>query len=175
MKFLGKLLLKRKKAKLKRKVYFNKLAEAKTALVIYNATVEDRRREVKDFIRFFKEERLEVDSIGYYGKVGKNIEKPADELGGVFFDKKEISSYKFPKNLKIKKLIAKQHDILIDLNLKEEFCLEVLSSLSKARFKVGPNHKYGNEVFDLTLDIKGKPMSYLIEQIKVYLGMINKS
>lgn len=174
MKFLGELLLKRKKGKLNRKVYFNRLSEAKTALIVYNANNPERRKEVKDFIRFFKEERLAVESIGYYGKVGKNIEKPQDELGDVYFDKKELSPYKFPKNRKIKKLISKQFDILIDLNLNEEFCLEVISSLSKAKFKVGPNHKYGNEVFDLTLETKDKPMSYLMEQIKVYLGMINK-
>lgn len=175
MKILGELLLKRKKAKLKRKVYFNRLAEAKTALIIYNATDPERRKIVKDLIRFFKEERLEVDSIGYYDKVGKNIEKPVDELGNVFFDKKELNYNKFPKNLKIKKLLAKQHDLMIDLNLKEAFCLEVLSSLSKAKFKVGADLKYGNEVFDLTLEINEKPIGYLIEQMKVYLGMINKS
>lgn len=174
MKLLGRLLLKRDKSKQKRSVYFNRLSDAKTALIIYDATDTEKRKIVKDFIRFFKEERLAVDSIGYFGKTGKNITKPEDELGNIFYDKKELNFYRFPTNTAVKKLIKQQHDIMIDLNLEEEFSLEVISSLSKAKFKVGPNHSYGTEVFDLTLETKDKPLEYLIEQIKVYLEMINK-
>ncbi|MCB0804075.1 MAG: hypothetical protein KDB74_13335, partial [Flavobacteriales bacterium] len=65
-------------------------------------------------------------------------------------------------------------DLMIDLNLKANFSLKVLSSLSNAKFKVGPNHQYGNETFDLTLDIQEQRLDYLIEQMKVYLNMINK-
>jgi hypothetical protein len=174
MKFLGDFILKRKRAKLIREVYFKKLSDVKSVLIIYDCTNPETEEKVRSFARYFIEERLEVESIGYYSKVGKNISKPIDELGYSYFDKKDLNSYKFPKSLKIKKTISNQYDLMIDLNMKEHFSLEVLSSLSRSRFKVGSNNKYGNEIFDLTIDIKENNLDYLIEQIKIYLGMINK-
>ena len=174
MKFLGELILKRKKSKLKRKVYFKNLDHVKSTLILYDCTDSAKSQVVKSFIRYFKENRIQVDSIGYYSKVGKNVKKPEDEIDYFFYDKKELNPYKFTKSLKIKKLIAKQHDLMIDLNLDESFSLEVLSSLSKAKFKVGPNLKYGNDVFDLTIDIEKPKLEFLVEQIKYYIKMINK-
>ena len=148
MKFLGEFLLKRKKSKLTREVYFKNLESTKTALIIYDCTDKAQSQKVRDFIRYFKEERLQVDSIGYFSKLGKNVSKPADENNFYYYDRKDLNAYKFPKRQELIKLIKKQHDLMIDLNLKANFSLKVLSSLSNAKFKVGPNHQYGNETFD---------------------------
>ncbi|MCB0410113.1 MAG: hypothetical protein KDD29_07825, partial [Flavobacteriales bacterium] len=78
-----------------------------------------------------------------------------------------------PTGTDVTNFIEKPFSILIDLNTEDCFPLEYISTLSKAKFKVGANGNYRDEECDLTIDIsQNKSLDYLIIQIKHYLKMI---
>ena len=167
-------LLKRRAKRMKRRVKANNLAKLESALIVYHATDEKQRKAVIDFARFLKEERLKVETLGFYKRKNKQDQLPEDEAGYYYFDKNSIGWLGFPKASKILKLLSKEHQLLIDLNLENLFPLEVISTLSKANFKVGKSQSYQDEVCDMTISTENNEVNYLIEQIKNYLQIINK-
>jgi len=172
-KILGRFVLGNKLKRQKRKVKVFNLKTAKTALIIYEATHAYQEEKTRNFARFLKEEGIKVETIGFYKRKNKKELLPQDELGYVYFDKEQLNWYGFAKESKIKAIQEKEYHLLIDLNLENRFCLEVVSSLSKAHFKVGKAGGYCNQVCDLTIATEEKDIDYLIGQIKNYLNIIN--
>ena len=172
-KILGGFVLGNKLKRQKRKVKVFNLNTAKSALLVYEATDNYQEEKARKFARFLKEEGIKVDSLGYYKKKNRKEELPKDELGYVYFDKEYLNWHGFAKDPKIKAFQEKEYHLLIDLNLGGRFCLEVISSLSKANFKVGKAGGYCDEVCDLTIATEEKDIEYLIDQIKNYLNIIN--
>lgn len=174
IKWIAEWYLKRKLAGREREVFFISLRRAKTALLLYDATQEQNTKEIVNFSRYLKQEGLQTRMIGYYGKVGKKAEKPKSDQDKIYYDKKEVNWLGFPKNEEVREAILEPVDLLVDLNIGENFSLQLISSLSKARFKVGPKLSYAEEVLDLSIDAKEKNLAYLCQQIGKYLEMINK-
>lgn len=172
-KILGGFVLGNKLKRQNRRVKVFNLKSAKSALLVYEATHAYQEEKVRNLARFLKEEGIKVDSLGYYKKKNKKEVLPKDELGYVYFDKEHLNWYGFAKNPKLKAYQENEYHLLIDLNLENRFCLEVISSLSNAHFKVGIAGGYCNEICDLTIATEEKDIDYLIEQIKNYLNIIN--
>lgn len=158
----------------RRRGVFN-LTTAKTAILVYNATNSEDEKVVRNYARFLKEEGIKTDTIGFYQLKGKEDKKPDDELGYLYFDKRDLNNFGFPKSNKLLKLITKEYNVLIDLNLKNNFCLELISSLSKANFKVGIAADYRNEICDLTIALKQNNLKEFLKQVTNYLKMINRN
>ncbi|MEX2380336.1 MAG: hypothetical protein WD530_06315 [Vicingaceae bacterium] len=150
------------------------LNQAKTALLIYDATLPENDQLVRKMAQFLKEEGVKVDALGFYNKKGKKVVVPKDELIYHYFSPLDLNWLKFPKAEKIIDLKKKEVDLLIDLNLNNHFSLESISTLSPAHFKVGASGNYRNEICDLTLSLKEVNLQELIEQMKKYLSIINK-
>lgn len=169
---LGKLKLKKEKKKLNRTVKAFSLSSASTIGVLYNATNRNDYEIAKKFVHYLKEERKEVLALGYINsKNSEDVVKP--HLNYQFFDNNNLSKIKVPTGTDVANFIEKPFSILIDLNTEDCFPLEYISTLSKAKFKVGANGNYRDEVCDLTIDIsQNKNLDYLIIQIKHYLKMI---
>jgi len=173
MKRLGKYYLRQKLKRLKRKVVTHNLESAKTALILYDATEANEDKLAREFAKRLKEEMIKVDGLGFYNKKGKNVERPKDELGYVYFDPTMLNWMRIPSDKQIIKKIAFDYDLLIDLNLENHFPLEYISSLSKAKFKVGSSKSNCAEFCDLTLSLQQEDKQELMKQILVYLNMIN--
>lgn len=174
MKWLATYILKQRAKKLKRKVKVMNLEQAKTALLLYDATLPEKDQLARKMAQFFKEEGVKVETLGFYNKKGKKVVVPKDELNYHYFSPVDLNWLKFPKAKKVIELKKKQVDLLIDLNLEDHFSLECISTLSPAYFKVGASGSYRDEVCDLTLSLKELNLQELIEQIKKYLSIINK-
>lgn len=174
IKFIQQFLLKRKLQNSNRKVRVVNLASSKSALLVYNACIEEEEKLVRQFARFLKEEGIKTDSIAYYKKKNKNDEGPQNELGYYYLKKEELNWLNIPISRQVKTMILNEYHLLIDLNLSNIFCLEYIASMSKANFKVGIADGYQKEICDLTLEVPSDQLNNLIEQIKVYLNMINK-
>jgi uncharacterized protein DUF6913 len=170
---LGKFKLKNEKKKLKRDVKAFNLSNASTVGVIYNATNRNDYELAKKFVQYLKEERKDVLSLGYINsKNSDDVVKP--HLNYQFFDNTSISKIKVPNSIDAKSFISKSFSILIDLNTEDCFPIEYITTLSRAKFKVGAAGNYRNEECDLTIDIsQNNNLDYLIIQIKHYLKMIN--
>lgn len=165
-------ILKRKLKRLNRKVSFRSLSHCDTALIAYNCSQSDLEKSVRAFARQLKEEGLNVTTLGYYDIKDKNKSKPKDELSYHYFDRKEVNYFGLLKNSQLKRLIVQPFDLMIDLNLKGDFVLRSISSLSKAKFKVGIENEYALEVYDLTVNEKNEDINQVCKQILHYLKMI---
>lgn len=172
---LGKLKLKNEHKKLNREVKAFNLKTATSIGVIYNATNRNEYELAKKFVQYLKEERKDVLALGYINsKHSDDIVKP--HLNYQFFDNNNLSKIKVPNSLDTINFIDNQFSILIDLNIQECFPIEYISTLSKAKFKVGALGNYRTDEFDLTIDIsQNNNLDYLIIQIKHYLKMIQPS
>ncbi len=169
---LGRFAMKKEQKRLKRNVKAYSLERATTVGVIYNATNRNDADTVKKFVQYLKEERKDVLSIGYINsKDSSDIVKP--HLNYVFFDKRNLSKRMIPGGLDVKNFIEKPYSILIDLTIEESFPIEYVTTLSRAKFKVGAKGSYRDDVCDMVIDIdSNKNLEYLIIQVKHYLKMI---
>lgn len=170
---LGRYQLKKQQKRLRRNVKAFSLEKAATVGVIYDATNRNEAETVKKFIQFLKEERKDVISLGFINS--KDVSERVNPLlSYTFFDLNDLSKTLIPKGIDVETFINKPFSVLIDLNLKDDcFPLEYISSLSAAKFKVGSNNSYRENVCDLILNIDDNPkLEYLIIQIKHYLKMI---
>lgn len=174
MKKIAKYTLQQKAKNQKRKVVAMNLDKAKTVLIVYNASSDVVEKKVRAYARFLKEEGIKTDTIGFYKSKGKEDLKPEDELGYLYYDKKGLNWQGLPKENKLLKCIAREYHLLIDLNLENEFSLSAISTLSSANFKVGRTGGYQDKVCDLTIAIENNNLDYLLEQMNIYLRMINK-
>jgi len=123
---------------------------------------------------FLKSNNVTVTALGYYP--GKTIpDKFLLHSNINFFSNNDLNWYYKPKNTSLNKFINQKIDLFFDLSINNYFPVDFVSLLSNASFKVGMEKK-DNVDFDLMINIdKNKTIPYLIEQIKHYLMLINKS
>lgn len=174
MKWFANFLYKQKLKKVTRNVKTHNFETAKTALLLYDCATPEKEKEGREFARFLKEQSISVTSISYFPKKGKNISKPKDELTYHYLHYKDLNWLKIPTNAMVNKVLLKQFDLLIDLNLEGHFALQYISAFCHASCKVGPAIDYQNEVCDLTFRFNTLSRTALIKEIKKYLAIINK-
>ena len=170
---IGRLKLKKEQKRLKRKVKAFGIDKASTIGVLYDATNRSEAETVKKFIHYLKEERKDVVSLGYIdSKETSELINPI--LDYTFFDQNDLSKSLVPVGDDVELFTNKSFSILIDLNTKGDcFPIEYVSSLSGAKFKVGANGSYRDNVCDLIIDVKeNAKLEFLIIQVKHYLKMI---
>jgi hypothetical protein len=88
---------------------------------------------------------------------------------------KDLNWLGFPQGGNIETFIQADFDLLINLSVKHNFALDVITALSAASFKIGwDREKLG--FYDLTIDVSEKPEAlYLAEQQIFYLKQLNKN
>lgn len=169
---LGRLSLNNKKKKFNRTVKSYSIENASSIGVLYDASSRNDYEIVKKFIQYLREERKEVLSLGYINSKDSS-EIVQAHLNYIFFDNTNLSKKMIPNSIEIENFIKTPYSILIDLNTKDSFPLEYISSLSHAKFKVGAKGNYRDTTCDLIIDIENdNRLEFLIIQIKNYLKMI---
>lgn len=171
---LRNFILRQKEKRRKRKVKVFNLKNAESALILYDASTVEEEKIIRNFARFLKEEGLKVDSIGYYKKRDKKDQLPKGELGYRYFDKRSTNWLGFPIFKELNAYQDRQYHLLFDFNFEQNFFLKSISLLSLACFKVGRAGDYQDQACDLTLATESEDLTYLLQQIEVYLKMINK-
>lgn len=122
--------------------------------------------------RYLNELNQKVEILAYYP--GKEIPQQLLLRQGInIFNRNEVNWYGKPQLPFVEIFCRKEFDILIDLSMIESFPTRWISSMSIARFKVG-GLSYAGNPYDLIISIdSSKGISYLIEQIKYYLNLLN--
>lgn len=153
---------------------FMNMADAKTVGILFDATESGNFDLVKKYIIYLKDMKKRVKAIGFYNQ--KETPPMAySKLDYDFFTIKDLNWYNFPDNIYVRNFIEDQYDILLDLNIQDSFPLRYVSSLSKAKFKVGKKSERNNSIFDLMIDADAsKGMKYFLRNIDAYLFIINK-
>lgn len=175
MKWFAKYWMLKRKHKLKRNVTAVNLEAAENALILYDATEERTENKVHEFVHYLKKHKVATTSLGYYRKKNKKDSRPSDNPPAFYFDKIDLSIIGIPKSSVLKRLMMRDFDLLFDFNKKENFPLQYLSTLSKAKFKLSWAEGYQQEVCDLTITTENRSIGELMEQLKHYLPMINKN
>lgn len=167
LKALGKSLTAIKRTKF----VHNLVTARRVALVTFIKNSNDFD-EVIGFLSYLNNRHLNVSVIGFFP--GKEIPpKMILRKDTGIFTRNDVNWYGKPRVEFVDDFCKQDFDILIDLSMEEVFPIRWISSLSKAKFKVG-NLNYSGNPYDLIIDVeKSKGVSFLIEQIKHYLLLLN--
>ena len=153
---------------------FLNLEEAKTIGIVFDATENANFELVKKYISYLKELKKRVKAIGFFNT---KVTPPMaySKLEYDFFSLKDLAWNNIPKNIYVKNFIEDHYDILLDLNLNDSFPLRYISTLSRAKFKVGKSSKWNSSIFDLMLDIDASKnnLKYFLKNLDTYLFIIN--
>ena len=171
---LARFILKNKLKNRKRRKQVVNLDEAKTIGIVYLVSSERTFKIVKELIKTLSGPRRQVLTIGYVDR--KEIPSYCVAANsGYYFNKNELNWLGMPKNDYLNKFIDQEMDILIDLSRDDNFVVDYLTSLSKAKFKIGQFNDDQQNRFDFMLKAK-KEISFesFIDQILHY-SMILKS
>lgn len=170
----GNYFLSREMASVSRNKMFLNLEEAKTIGIVFDATENENFELVKKYINYLKDLKKRVKAIGFFNS---KITPPMaySKLEYDFFCLKDLSWHNSPNSIYVKNFIGDEYDILLDLNLMDSFPLRYISTLSRAKFKVGKKNKWNSSIFDLMLEVKdGKNLKYFLRNLDQYLFIINK-
>jgi hypothetical protein len=170
---IGRAILAKKAAKNKRGVFYSNFGNVRKIGIVWDASKPLGFSHLSRFHQKMQEIGIEVMIFGYFP--GKNL---PDQYTAIRYfrciKKDEINSIYHPDSSEYRSFINTPFDILIDINFDNQFPLQCVTSLSKARFKVGlydPASK--NPASDLMIELK-KPVDIdnYLSQIIHYLEMI---
>jgi len=170
---IGMMILSKKAARKKRAVSYSSFANVRSIGIVWDASKPQEFVNLSRFHQKMLENKIDVKIFGYFP--GKNL---PDQYTAIRYltciRKDEVTSFYHPDSSETNSFINNPFDILIDINFDKMFPLHYVTTLSKARFKVGlSGSESSDSPFDLMLEIK-KPVdidSYLTQVIH-YLEMI---
>lgn len=171
--WIGRLVLQKSlKNQQRTKKVFN-LTTARRIGIIFNGTREDHFDQVMEFHKFLKLKGINTHVLGYVD--AKDVpDKYLFKKDFYFLLKKHLNWYYKPVSEEAEKFLQGNFDILIDLNLDENFPCQFIAAISSAHFKVG-RFTDSESFYDLMINIsKVKKIEYFIEQTKHYLELINR-
>jgi hypothetical protein len=167
-------IIKRKIKKTQRTIQFFNYETAKTTAVLYKIENKQDFETLKEYTNYLMNKGLKVYSLGF---VIKHTEIGTVYFGqgsNYFFSEKHITKSGTIKDSGVLEFISQQVDILINVSNSNNFYLEYVFALSKAKFKVSGiiDCKYS----DMNINCSGnKNSSYFIEQVNHYLSTIKKA
>jgi hypothetical protein len=169
---IGEKKLSKKAAQLHRQKQVHNFNTCKSATILVDATKPEDFVIVKEFMKYLTSLKIESSLIGYV-----NADQVSSHLllrdNCHFFCNKDLNLFYKPKTTGTDEFLNKRFDILFDLSLKDYYPLRFLTTLSLAQFKVGRFSEGVNDL-DLMIDVRKEPkISYLIDQIKIYVNILN--
>ncbi|MGC9344929.1 MAG: DUF6913 domain-containing protein [Bacteroidales bacterium] len=171
---LGNQLLKKKKKQTPRNRAVYNFDNAKSVGILFDANHSDAFDSIIAFYKFLKKRGIKSQMLGYV----EDKELPDQMVlrdNCEFVSLRDIDLWLRPKNEAGVNFMKETFDILFDLSLEDYFTMHYISTLSVAKFKVGRYKDTPND-YDFMINIDKKPsVEYLIEQIEVYVEILNKT
>ena len=172
---IGNYFLEKDSSQLNRNRAIYNLEDAKTFGILFDSSNMEDIELVKKYVTYLKEMHKKVKVIGYYS-TEIIPEFTYSKLEYDFFSRKELNWYFKPSGNFVEDFIAEEFDVLLDLNVYDQMPLKYISSLSKAKFKVGKFSMEKNNIFDMMIEKEdSKGFKYFLRQVDTYMTMINKS
>ncbi len=148
-----------------RKIYT--LQSARTIGLLFDATSEKTRQEVKQYVQELEKNGAHVRMLGYF----KSKELPGQHPFDFFFQK-ETTWTGQPKSEKAATFLPEKFDLLLCFNPNDERPLEWISTLSPAAMKIGLATERPHEL-DIQMEIPAdKGLKYFADQLHLYLAKI---
>ena len=146
--------------------------QARKIGMLYDATSDSDTETVKQYVKTIRGEHKEVIALGYVD--GKDLSRNQfAQLGLDFFTRKNLRWNMIPDCLEVKNFINEPFDILINLNEGDCFPLNYITSMSKARFRIGRYNKNLIHNFDMMIDAgNSTSLANFIKEADRYLRII---
>jgi hypothetical protein len=181
MKWRQKLALKvieKNSSKVSRLIRVHNIQTAKNIGIVYNATIRSEEEKVLKLIRYFKEERKQVSSLGFINsKKTEEMPEQKPQQQQWYFNKRSLNWLGLPKKSDkiIVEFVNQPYDILINLDLSGKVLpLLLLFGLSNAQFKVSAAKPLLEKYADFMIDVSSNnDVSFFNIQLKHYLKLIN--
>jgi hypothetical protein len=168
----GKFVLKKRLSHFKREKRLINLHSAKTIGIVYTVTGEDVFNTVKKLVKELTSRQRQVMALGFVNR--KSIPNYCIAANsGYHFSQSDLNWFGAPRNAYIAEFMNTEFDILIDLNMESAYVLDFITSLSKAKFKVGRHDENLQPSLDMIIKMQpGTSIEAFIEQIIHYLVII---
>jgi hypothetical protein len=170
---IGKIILSKNVARNKREVHYSDFKKVKNIGIVWDASKPAEFASLSRFHQKMLDIKIDVMIFGYFN--GTNL---PDQYTAIRYlrciRKDEINKFYYPDSSETRSFINKPFDILIDINFDKLFPLMYVTSLSKARLKVGIfDNEKSQPPFDLMLEIKNPvDIDEYLTQVIQYLEMI---
>lgn len=169
---IGRRVLKNKLKSFQRDTRVHNFKTAKSAVILFDALKENAFKIIWEFRGFLKDKGIDCMIYGYVNQK----EVPPDMLFWKdlhIINRSNLNWYLQPRG-EVAELYRKENpDMLIDFNTTHRLELQFLVHLSPARFKIGCFTEEWND-YDLMIKLSDKnDMSFLSEQIKHYVSILN--
>ena len=169
---IGNRVLKNKLKSFQRETRVHNFKTAKSAVILFDAQKKDAFKIIWEFRGFLKNKGISCTVYGYVNQK----EVPPDMLFWkdlYMINKSNLNWFLQPKGDSVELYKQEDPDILIDFNTNHRLELQFLVQLSPARFKIGCFTEEKND-YDLMIKLsEQETMSYLSEQIKHYVSILN--
>jgi len=169
---IGKRVLKKKLKNFQRETHVHNFETAKSAVILFDAHKKNAFKIVWEFRGFLMDNKINCTVYGCTSQ--KQI--PEDMLFWKdlhMITRKNLNWFMQPGGESVELYQQEDPDMLLDFTTDQRIELQFLVQLSPARFKIGC---YTDEKNDYDLMIKlseQNDMSYLSEQIKHYVSILN--
>ena len=166
------ILRKKLKSVRRHKAVYN-FDNAQTVGVLFSADDEKLFDVTNEFLHFLSQKKLKIFALGYIDQ--KEIPKEYLMNSKInFISRKDLSFFLKPKSHIAEQFIARDFDLLFDLSDNQHFPMKYINNLSRAHFKVGKEPADGKD-YDFMINLgNNKDPYFYLEQIKEYIGKINK-
>jgi len=166
-------LLKQREAYLRNRAIMN-IDSANTIGILYCANNPVEVELMKTYIHSLRDMKKEVRSLGFL-----NVrEVPLGLNGSVkhqYFSLKELNWYGKPSSQFIHAFVNEEFDILFDFGVPSQLPILFLTSMSKAKCKVGRYLEKYTELYDVMIEAdEHKKLDYVIATTHDYMMSINK-
>lgn len=170
---LGRQMLVKKIAGLKRSRFRGNISSAKKIGIIWDASNPDEFGVLTQFHQKMAERNIDVHILGYYP--AKEI---PDRITAIRYltclKQPDLDLFYRPIPPEAVSFMKTPFEILIDVNFKALFPLQYISCLSSAGLKVGIfENGYYNSPFDFMIEMKPGDLSGFLTQATHYLELIN--
>tara|TARA_B100000029_G_C17411949_1_gene901080 strand:+ start:33 stop:596 length:564 start_codon:yes stop_codon:yes gene_type:complete len=167
---IHKFIIKRKTKDKEQVREFTGLDKANTIGILYMANKKENVEKLVSFSDKIAKKNKNVHLLGLLPN--KKLESLKEEFPEQrFISQNELSWYRVPKKLSSSRFIKNEFDILINMYLKESLPLQYISSLSKAKFRIGHYRKKNLYCNDFLIDLNGaKELDKLIELVEYFIS-----
>jgi len=168
-------ILRKKISRIKREKFRGNITNARSIGIIWDASDPEEFTILSRFHQKMHEKNIDIKILGYFP--GKHLPDRCTAIRYLTCLKnQDINFFYRPVAREANSFINTRFDILIDINFKQVFPLQYISSLSMAGFKVGIfENGFEDSPYDLMIDLnKNTDIDTYLTQVVHYLEMINK-
>jgi hypothetical protein len=147
------------------------LTQAEYIGILFNVSEMRNEEIVKRLVKHLVKQGKRVKALGYVD-LKKRLNIPMSTLRFDYFTSKEVDFGFMPNSMASQHFTEERFDLLIDLDLENDFPLQCISKLSQAKCKVG-NVAISNH-YDISIKVEEDNMTGMVEESLRYLEMIKK-